>query len=92
MINCAYEQIAHGLQWIVSIGVTNKRQRFQHSWALPNDLKHTEASFSMILTDLLCLQVAQMPRSPDLVIFVLTDRQTDRWTESYPLRMELSKD
>ena len=32
--------------------------------------QHNEASFSTILMDLLCLQVAQMPRSPDLAIFV----------------------
>jgi hypothetical protein len=43
---------------------------------LPNDLKHTcnEASFSPIL---LYLQMAQMPRSPDLAIFVLR-QQVDR--------------
>ena len=33
---------------------------------------HTEASFSPKLTDSLCLQVDQVPRSPDLVIFVST--------------------
>ena len=31
----------------------------------------------MILTDLLCLQIAQMAKFPDLAILVLTDR----WTE-----------
>ena len=38
------------------------------------------ASFSTIPTDSLCLRVTQMPRSPDLAIFVLTtdDRQTDK--------------
>lgn len=29
-----------------------------------------KASLSTILTDLFCLQVDQMPRSPDLAIFV----------------------
>jgi hypothetical protein len=29
------------------------------------------------MTDLLHLQVAQMPRCPDLAIFVLTDKRTD---------------
>ena len=48
---------------------------FRRSWALPNDLKHNGASFLTTLMDLLCLQVAQMPRFRDLVIFVLT---TDR--------------
>jgi hypothetical protein len=43
--------------------------------------KHNEAGFSTILIDLLCLRVAQMPRSPDLAIFVLTtDTQTDCFT------------
>jgi hypothetical protein len=46
-------------------------------WALPNDSKHNEASFSTISTDLLCVQMALMPRSPDLAIFMLTDRQTE---------------
>ena len=59
----------------MSIGVANKPQYLQRSWALPNDSKHTEASFSAIFTDRLHLRVAQMPRSPDLAIFVLT---TDR--------------
>jgi hypothetical protein len=46
--------------------------------ALPNDSKHNEAGFS---TDSLCLRVAQMPRSRDLAIFVLTtDRQTNCFT------------
>ena len=49
----------------------------QRSWALPNDSKHTEASFSAILTDTLQLGLAQMPRSPDLAIFVLTDDNDD---------------
>ena len=32
----------------VHIGVANKTQYLQRSWALPNDSKHTEASFSAI--------------------------------------------
>ena len=58
--------------------------------ALSNDFKHNEASFSMISIDLLCLLVAQMPRSTDLVTFMLTDRQTETiatynstWKKSY---------
>ena len=43
-----------------------------HGPSLPNDSKHNEASFSTISTDMLHLQVAQMPRSPYLAIFVLT--------------------
>ena len=35
---------------------------------------YNEVSFSKISTDL-CLQVAQMPKSRDLAIFMLTDRQ-----------------
>ena len=60
------------------IGMANKNEVLRRSWALPNNLKHNGAGFSTILTDLLCLRVAQMPRSRDLAIFVLTDRQTDR--------------
>ena len=48
--------------------------------------KHTQASFSLILNDWLCLQVAQMSRCRDLMIFVVTttiDRQTDRQTEYF---------
>ena len=49
------------------------------------------ASFSLILTDWLCLQVAQMPRSRDLAIFVVTtaDRQTNRLL--YPWACEQGK-
>ena len=39
----------------VHIGVANKTQYLQRSWALPNDSKHTEASFSAIFTDTLHL-------------------------------------
>ena len=48
------------------------------SWAVPNDLKHAEASFSPISTNPLCIRDAQMPRSRDRAIFVpTTDIQTD---------------
>ncbi len=40
--------------------------------ALPNDSEHSVASFLMVSTDLLCLQIAQMPRSQDVAIFMLT--------------------
>ena len=55
MLGCAHKQKAHGQQWVRLIGVANKNQRLQRSWALPNDLKHNVVSFSMILTNLLCL-------------------------------------
>ena len=67
----------YSTKWEVSIGVANKRQCLRHSWALPNDLKHTKASFSAILTDTLYLRVVQMPRSSDLAIFVLTTDDDD---------------
>ena len=67
------------------MGVANKMQYLGLSWTLPNDLKHNEASFSMISTDMLYLRVTQMPRSPDLAIFVLTTDTTDYF--NYPLRM-----
>ena len=52
------------------------------------DSKHTEASFSPNSTDLLLLQLAQMPRSPDLAVFVSTTMATTT-TEptTLPLRM-----
>ena len=43
---------------------------------MPKESKHTEASFSLIFTVSLCLQVAQIPRSRDMAIFMVT---TDRW-------------
>ena len=66
------------------IGVANKMKHLRCSWALPNDSKHNEASFSTILTDMLYLRVAQTPRSPDLAIFADDDRQNRLL---YPLRM-----
>ena len=50
---------------------------------MTNDSKHIQASLLLIPTDWLCLLVAQMPRSRDLAIFVVTtdgqvDKQTDR--------------
>jgi hypothetical protein len=72
------------------IGVANKTPHLEYSWALPNDSKHNEAGFSMVSTDLLCLRVAQVPRSRDLAIFVLmTDRQQiDRQTDK-PIALPL---
>ena len=96
---CAHEQRAHSGQCPLflgvgsghetTIGMANKMQHLQRSWALPNDSKHTYASFSAILTDTLHLRVAQMPRSPDLAIFVLTDDNNDDRQNRlhYPLRM-----
>ena len=75
------------------IGVANKTPYLQRLWGLPNDLKHTEASFSAIFTDTLHLRVAQMPRSPDLAIFVLTtdDRQTtDDRRQTKPITLPLA--
>ena len=52
---------------------------------MPNDLKHTEASFLPILTDSLFLRVAQMPiisGSGDFFLLTtttLTDIQTDHY-------------
>ena len=44
-LNCAHEQKHTGVRLI---GVANKMQRLQCLWALPNDLKHNEASFLKI--------------------------------------------
>ena len=57
-----------------------KMQYLRCLWTLPNDSKHNEASFSTISTDTLYLRVAQMPRSPDPAIFVLTTDTTDHFT------------
>ena len=59
-------------------------QHLQRSWALPNNSKHNEASFSAIFTDTLHLRVAQMPRSPDLAIFVLMTDNRQK-PSHYPL-------
>ena len=50
------------------IGVPNKMQCLQCLWSL----SHNEVSFS---TNSLCLRVAQMPRSRNLVIFVSNDNR-----------------
>ena len=72
----------------VDIGVANKTKHLRRSWTLPNDSKHNEASFSTISTDMLYLQVAQTPRSPDVAIFVLTTTDDDRQNQLlYPLCM-----
>ena len=44
--------------------------------AVPLDSKHTEVNFSPNSTDLLCLQLIQVPRSLDLVVFVSTQTIT----------------
>ncbi len=61
-----------------------KMQHLQCSWALSNDSKHNEASFSTSPTHLLYLRVSQMSRCSDLAIFVLTDGQTDRTDYTTP--------
>ena len=47
---------------------------------MPKESKHTEASFSPISTDSLCLLVVQMPRSRDVAIFVPTTDKNDCFT------------
>ena len=58
-------------------------QYLWQSWPVQNNSKHV---FSPIPTDLLALQVTQMPRSPKLAIFLptTTNGQTNHFT---PLRM-----
>ena len=65
--------------------MANKMQYLRHSCTLSNDSKHNEANFSTVLMDMLYmyLRVTQMPRSPDLAIFVLTTTdKTDYFTPS----------
>jgi hypothetical protein len=81
MFSCAHEQKHMGVRLI---GVANKTLYLRRLWALPNDLKHNGADFSTTSIDLLCLWVAQIPRSRHLAIFVLTtDRHANRLL--YPL-------
>ena len=70
MLRCAREESTR------VIGATNKNIVLRHSWALPNNSKHNGANFQQFQQ--LTIRVAQIPRYQDLVIFVLTDRQTDR--------------
>ena len=56
---------------------------------MPKESKYTEASFSPIS---LCLRVAQMPRSRDVVISMLMTTDNDRKKQLlYPLRMRVGK-
>ena len=69
-----HEQKAHGLQYKQSIGVANKNALFVMLMHHAKESKHTEASFSLILTDSLYLHVTQMLRSRDVaVIMLMTD-------------------
>ena len=52
---------------------------------MQNHSKNTDASFSPIPTDLFDLQVAQVPRSPKLSIFVRTMTTTDIEPITLPL-------
>ena len=76
----------------LSIGVAtvaNKKVLFWRSWTVSINLKDTEASFLPNLIDSLCLQVAQMPRSPDLALLCLrqmTDT-TDYFTPAVHARV-----
>ena len=74
--SCAHEQSAHGLQWQWPwLWWPTNTPCLWHLWTLPDVLKQTEADFSPVPTDSLHLQVAQMSKSRDLVIFMLKDRQ-----------------
>jgi hypothetical protein len=75
MLSYVHEQKYMGVQLI---GVANKTQFLQCSWALPNDSKHNEASFTTTSTASLRLRVAQMPRFRDLAIFVSPDDRLDK--------------
>ena len=62
--------------------IGNKQTLFVTLMPVPSDSKRCQASFLLISTDWLHLQVAQTPRFRDLAIFVVTtDRQTDRQTD-----------
>jgi hypothetical protein len=59
---------------VESIGVAKKNAAFAMLVGLAKQFE-AQASFSTTSTGLLYLEVAQMPRFPDLAIFVVTDRQ-----------------
>ena len=59
------------------ISVANKIQCLWRLWALSNDSKHNEVSFSKVSTDLLWLWIAHIHKCWDLAIFVLTNRRTE---------------
>ena len=87
VLGCAHEQIRkHMACYAVVIGVVKKTQCLLRSWGLPNDLKNNKASFSTISIHMSWLWVAQMPRCPDLVIFVLTD---DGDRQTHPITLPL---
>ena len=69
LLGGGYEQKVQG----GVVDMANKNAVLRRSWALPNNLKHNGARFLTILTDSLCVRVAQMPRYRDLII--LSDGQ-----------------
>jgi hypothetical protein len=77
---CAWAESTWGCCWY--IGMANKTQCLQRSWALLNDSKHNKAIFS---TDSLYLWVAQMPI--DLQICQFWWLHADRRTKLIALRM-----
>ena len=68
MLRCVHEQKAQGVRLI---GVTNKTQFCDAYQTMRSVMKQF---FLTISTVELCLRVIQVPRSRDLVIFVLMDR------------------
>ena len=88
--SCAHVQKAHGpirfISWAEGLcgrQAWAKMHYLWHLWPVSNDLKHIEASFFSDSDRSVRLQVAQVPRSSKLAIFVLTttiDIQTDCFT------------
>ena len=58
-------------------------------WTISLDSKHTEARFSPNSTDSLCFLVAQVPRPPDMAIFLLTTTTTTT-TTTRPITLPLA--
>jgi hypothetical protein len=75
----AHEQKAHGgwcryrRAWPIKHSICDTRGPCQ---TIRSTIKRVFLQFWQIC--MLCLRIAQMPRSPDLAIFVVTDRQSDR--------------
>jgi hypothetical protein len=79
VLGCVREQKAYGLQWFESIGMANKNTAFA---ILVGLAKWFEAYWSRFFNDfdgfvVLYIQVVQIPKYPDLALFVLIDKQTD---------------
>ena len=83
LASCAHEQKAHGQQWVWLIGVANINALFVMLVGRAKGFEAHLSHFFADFDDLLCLRVAQMSRSLDLAIFVVT-------TDDRPIALPLA--